>query len=73
MSDQNPKKFLNRTRAARLIKQFGWDSLTSDQVHRLFMERREWSLLDSANVERIADALESIAKSMKQRSTNERR
>lgn len=59
-------RFLNRTQAARTLRVFGWENLTKEQIAWLFQQRQEWTLLDSANVERIAEALESIAKSLKE-------
>lgn len=56
-------KFTTPQQAARIVGQMiGTTNKTADELHRLMDHQRPWTAGDSANLARIADALECMAK-----------
>lgn len=58
------KKFTTEIRAAKVAARFGWKGLDDAAANKLANESVNWRRRDSANIARIASALEQISRKL---------
>ena len=57
-------KFVSLALAARIFGRFGWRSATEKEIHDILAKPVPWTMADRANLQRMADSLERIAKAL---------
>lgn len=73
MKKQHRYRFSPIAAVARIgMRKLGWHNSTATELHAIGCKTSTWTIADQGNLQRVADALEAIEKTLKEMKRDQR-